>query len=173
MHGSRRETRHQTIAMGDERGGPPRFAGIRVLSRSVLCALRFIAIPRSLSDSQPPGPVGLGRGNVAFLPRPSPGYLDLQREAQEGTDSDNRRQYRHARQSGRGGYGTDDVAGHEQLQAKQDGLAKALAETPVDVALAPGQPDGADDGRHYRAYHDDRNPGGIDGHPCLLYQVVV
>ena len=42
-------------------------------------------------------------GDVALLPRPSPGCLDLEREAQEGADEDDRRQHRHAGQTGRGG----------------------------------------------------------------------
>ena len=41
---------------------------------------------------------------------------------------------------GRGGDGTDDVAGHEQFQAEQDGLAQLLAKAPVDVTLVPGEP---------------------------------
>ena len=56
------------------------------------------------------------------------GCLDLEGEAQEGADEDDRRQYRHAGQAGRGGDGPDDVAGDEQLQAEQDGLAQLLAE---------------------------------------------
>jgi len=69
--------------------------------------------------------VDLGHGSVALLPWPPPGGLDLEREAQEGADEDDRGQYRHAGQVGRGGDGTDDVAGHKQLQAEQDQLQAA------------------------------------------------
>ena len=38
-----------------------------------------------------------------FLPWPSPGCLDLEREAQEGADEDDRGQHCHAGQTRRGG----------------------------------------------------------------------
>ena len=73
---------------------------------------------------------------------------------------------------GRGGDGTDDVAGHEQFQAEQDGLAQLLAETPVDITLAPGAPDGGDHERDRRAGYDDHDPRGINGQPGRLDRVV-
>ena len=72
-----------------------------------------------------------------------------------------------------GGDGADDVTGHEQLQAEQDGPAQLLAETPVDITLAPGEPDDAGHERDRCAGHDDHDPRGIDGHPDLLDHVVV
>ena len=77
-----------------------------------------------------------------------------------------------AGQTGRGGDGTDDVAGHEQLQAEQDGLAQLLAETQVDRTLAPGEADGGDHERDRYAGHDDHDPRRIDDHPDLLDHVV-
>ena len=41
------------------------------------------------------------------------------------------------------GDGTDNVTGHQQFQAEEDGPAQLLAKTPVDITLAPGEPDGA------------------------------
>src|SRR5215472_3961855 len=113
------------------------------------------------------------RGLSALLPWPSPAYLDLQRVAQEGADENDRRQYRNAGQSGRRGDGTDDVAGHEQFQAKQNGLAKPLAEAPVDIMLVSGGPDGAVHERDHCASHDDQDPRRVDAHPDLVNHVVV
>src|SRR5262249_58164106 len=108
--------------------------------RTLVTDMRTLASVPPLRGApvEPPAVLDLGRGNVALLPRPSPGYLDLEREAQECADEDDHRQYRHAGQGGRGGDGTDDIAGHEQLQAEQNRLAQLLAETPVNISLVPG-----------------------------------
>src|SRR5215471_18301593 len=87
--------------------------------------------------------VDLGRGGVPLLPWPSPGCLDLKREAQERADEHDRGQHRYAGQTRRGRDGTDNVTGHQQFQAEQDGPAQLLAETPVDITIAPGEPDSA------------------------------
>src|SRR5262249_10213536 len=80
------------------------------------------------------------------LPRPAARELHLQREAQEGADQDEEAKYCHAGKGGLGCDSADDVPGHEQLQAKQDGLAELLAEALVDAGLAAGEPDSGGSG---------------------------
>src|SRR4051794_26589776 len=112
-------------------------------------------------------------GGLALLPGPSSGYLDLEREAQECTDDDDAGQGRHACEVGRGGDSPDDVAGAEQLEAEQDGLAELPAEALVDGGLAPGPPSGGGRDRDRSAGDDDHDPGGVDGHPGLFDHVVI
>ena len=63
--------------------------------------------------------------------------------------------------------GTDYVTGHQQFQAEEDGPAQLLAKTPVDITLAPGEPDGAGRETDRRVGHDDHNPRGRSGPKVL------
>jgi len=83
------------------------------------------------------------------LPWPAARELHLQREAQEGADQDDDAKYCHAGKGGLSGDGTDDVPGHQQLQAQQDGLAELRAEASIGAGLVMGEPGGG--GEHVMA----------------------
>src|SRR5215467_2443982 len=112
------------------------------------------------------------RGGV-LLPRPAAGDLYLQREAQEGADEDDGAEHGHADEGGLGGDGADDVGGHQQFQAEQDGLAELLAEAAVIVGLMPAEPDRGRADRDDAAQDDDGHAGGVDDLPDPLDHVVV
>src|SRR5215469_11431365 len=111
------------------------------------------------------------RGGV-LLPRPAAGDLYLQGEAQEGADEDDGAEHGHAGEGGLGGDGADDVGGHQQFQAEQDGLAELLAEAAVIVGLVPAEPDRGRADRDDAAQDDDGHPGGVDDLPDPLDHVV-
>jgi hypothetical protein len=58
---------------------------------------------------------------VARLPRPTGFGLHLESNAEEGTDQDDRAQHPNAAERGGYGHSADDVSGHEELQAQEDG----------------------------------------------------
>lgn len=109
----------------------------------------------------------------ALLPWPATTYLDLQREAQERADDDDPAEYRYAAETGLGSDGADDVAGHQQFQSQQDGLAETLTKPAVDVGLAMGESNQGNAERDHCSDDDDDDPCAVDGHPDLLDNVVV
>ena len=65
-----------------------------------------------------------------------------------------------------------EVAGHQQFQSQQDGLAEIGDKPAVDVGLAMGEPNEGDAERDHCSDDDDDDPCAVDGHPDLLDNVV-
>jgi hypothetical protein len=97
----------------------------------------------------------------------------MKREAEEGPDQDDDGKHRHVGEGRLSGDGADDVAGHQQLQAKQDGPAELLAEAAIGVGFVAAEPDSGSTGVHQHADGDDGHAHSVDDLPDPRDHVVV
>jgi len=91
--------------------------------------------------------------------------LYIKRKAEEGPDQDDDGEHRHVGEGRLGGDGADDVAGHKQLQPKQDGPAELLAEAVIGAGFVTAEPDSGDTGVDQHADGDDGHAHAVDDLP--------
>ena len=102
-----------------------------------------------------------------------PSDLDLQREAEEGTDEDDRAENSHTDESGLGRNRSNDVTGDEEFQSEKNGSPKHSAKLPVHVVLAPNDSSDSGRSRDRSSNHDHCNTYTVDGHPYVLDNIAV